>query len=64
MCPERPTWLHRWQQREDDELLYTDQALVTHPAVSEEYTALYRQQRAPWPGLEDEEERYVWPSDD
>ena len=29
MTPERPRWLDRWLQTDDDELLYADQAIVT-----------------------------------
>lgn len=31
MIPERPRWLARWLQADDDELLYVDQTLVRHP---------------------------------
>lgn len=29
MTPERPRWLDRWLQTDDDELLYVDQTIVT-----------------------------------
>ena len=29
MTPERPRWLDRWLQTDDDELLYADQTIVT-----------------------------------
>lgn len=35
MTPERPRWLDRWLQTEDDELLYTDQSIVTLEDLAE-----------------------------
>lgn len=35
MTPERPRWLDRWLQTDDDELLYTDQSIVTPADLTE-----------------------------
>lgn len=35
MTPERPRWLDRWLQTDDDELLYVDQTIVTPEGLDE-----------------------------
>lgn len=41
MTPDAPPWLQRWQQAEDDELLYVDQTILLYRGVPlEEYVGL------------------------
>lgn len=41
MMPERPGWLARWQQADDDELLYVDQTLLVRDDMpAEDYCGL------------------------